>query len=171
MHPNATFACFELGSPSSRFYYLVKHYMYYFEFSRSGFPPWEDKRSGISKLFLSFFILGIFLYTLEENRPAWFINSFCIALHWEKFVYLLLHSWIASCVYYYGEGAFEVFWPYEGPPHYIYDAAAGLLGLVVVVVMMVFAAAIHKTNPKEGYNFGGNQIKCWDYLCACFMFL
>ena len=38
-----------------------KLFVYYFEFSRSGFPYWEDKRVAISKIFLSFFTL--FLYT------------------------------------------------------------------------------------------------------------
>ena len=34
------------------------------EFSRSGFPHWEEKRAGISKIFLSFFTLLLYTYTL-----------------------------------------------------------------------------------------------------------
>ena len=40
----------------------IQNYIYYFELSCSGFPRWRDKREGISKIFLSFF--NLFLYIL-----------------------------------------------------------------------------------------------------------
>ena len=46
----------------------------YFEFSRSGFPCLQNKRAGISKKFLSFFTL--FLYIPWLIIPTTFVNNF-----------------------------------------------------------------------------------------------
>ena len=40
----------------------IQNYIYYFEFSHSGFPQSEDKRAGISKIFLLFFTLFLYIY-------------------------------------------------------------------------------------------------------------
>ena len=39
----------------------IQNYIYYFEFSHSWFPRWEDKRAGISKKFQLFFILFFYI--------------------------------------------------------------------------------------------------------------
>ena len=39
-----------------------QNYLYYFKFSRSGFPHCEDKRAGISKIFLLFFTLFLYIH-------------------------------------------------------------------------------------------------------------
>ena len=54
----------------------IQNYINYFEFFYSGFPRSHDKRLGISKLFLSFFIL--FLYIPWPGDLVWYIVALII---------------------------------------------------------------------------------------------
>ena len=58
----------ELGNPEQE----NSKYTCYFEFSRSGFPHSQDKRTGISKK-NSVVLYPIFIHTLEATFP---MNSF-----------------------------------------------------------------------------------------------
>ena len=54
----------------------LKEYIYNFEFSHSGFPRWEDKRAGISKIFVSFFTLFLYIFTLLLTKKNYLPGTF-----------------------------------------------------------------------------------------------